>query len=230
MAKPIKRVSLQSEIIKYIQSYIEEHDLKEGDRLPSQGQFIEMMQVSRTALREAVKTLEAEGIVEVKNGKGIFVGDRGRKTTALESLIGFTMERESLIEALEARRAMETELMAMVVRNATDQEMDELGEITEILMKKVWANERDTEEDKAFHEKIYQMCHNKVFYAMLKVLDDYTDKLWQFPLDIEDPFKASMPYHETLYQALRERDIKNAQKINNKLLDCVYDDIAIAHQ
>ena len=230
MAKPIKRVSLQSEIIKYIQSYIEENDLKEGDRLPSQGQFIEMMQVSRTALREAVKTLEAEGIVEVKNGKGIFVGDRGRKTTALESLIGFTMERESLIEALEARRAMETELMAMVVRNATDQEMDELGEITEILMKKVWANERDTEEDKAFHEKIYQMCHNKVFYAMLKVLDDYTDKLWQFPLDIEDPFKASMPYHETLYQALRERDIKNAQKINNKLLDCVYDDIAIAHQ
>lgn len=230
MAKPIKRVSLQSEIIKYIQSYIEENDLKEGDRLPSQGQFIEMMQVSRTALREAVKTLEAEGIVEVKNGKGIFVGCRGRKRTALESLIGFTMERESLIEALEARRAMETELMAMVVRNATDEEMEELGEITEILMKKVRADEQDTEEDKAFHEKIYQMCHNKVFYAMLKVLDEYTDKLWQFPLDIEDPFKASMPHHETLYQALRERDIKKAQRINNKLLDCVYDDIAIAHQ
>ena len=219
MAKPIKRVSLQSEIIKYIQSYIEEHDLKEGDRLPSQGQFIEMMQVSRTALREAVKTLEAE----VKNGKGIFVGCRRRKATALESLIGFTMERESLIEALEARRAMETELMAMVVRNATDQEMDELGELTEVLMK-------NTEEDKAFHEKIYLMCHNKVFYAVLKVLDEYTDRLWQFPLDIEDPFKASMPYHEMLYQALRERDIKKAQKINNKLLDCVYDDIAIAHQ
>lgn len=221
MAKPIKRISLQSEIIKYIQSYIEGHDLKEGDRLPSQGQFIEMMQVSRTALREAVKTLEAEGI---------FVGCRRRKATALESLIGFTMERESLIEALEARRAMETELMAMVVRNATDQEMDELGEITEVLMKKVRADERDTEEDKAFHEKIYLMCHNKVFYAVLKVLDEYTDKLWQFPLDIEDLFKASMPYHEMLYQALRERDIKKAQKINNKLLDCVYDDIAIAHQ
>lgn len=230
MTKPIKRVSLQSEIIKYIRSYIEEHDLKEGDRLPSQGQFIEMMQVSRTALREAVKTLEAEGIVEVKNGKGIFVGSRGRKGNTIESLLGFTMERESLIEALEARRAMETELMAMVVRNATDQEMEELGEITEVLMKKVYSDERDTEEDKQFHEKIYKMCHNSVFYAMLKVLDEYTDKLWQFPLDIKEPFKESMPYHETLYQALKERDIKKAQKINNKLLDCVYDDIAIAHQ
>ena len=192
MAKPIKRVSLQSEIIRYIQSYIEEHDLKEGDRLPSQGQFIEMMQVSRTALREAVKTLEAEGIVEVLNGKGIYVGNRSRGSNAIESLIGFTREREALIEALEARRAMETELIAMVVRNATDQEMAELGEITEVLMKKVRVGEPDTEEDKQFHEKIYQMCHNSVYYAVLKVLDEYTDKLWQFPLDIEDPFKASM--------------------------------------
>ena len=226
MAKPIKRVSLQSEIIRYIQSYIEEHDLKEGDRLPSQGQFIEMMQVSRTALREAVKTLEAEGIVEVLNGKGIYVGNRSRGSNAIESLIGFTREREALIEALEARRAMETELIAMVVRNATDQEMAELGEITEVLMKKVRVGEPDTEEDKQFHEKIYQMCHNSVYYAVLKVLDEYTDKLWQFPLDIEDPFKASMPYHE----ALKERDIKKAQKINHKLLDCVYEDIAIAHR
>ena len=230
MAKPIKRVSLQSEIIRYIQSYIEEHDLKEGDRLPSQGQFIEMMQVSRTALREAVKTLEAEGIVEVLNGKGIYVGNRSRGSNAIESLIGFTREREALIEALEARRAMETELIAMVVRNATDQEMAELGEITEVLMKKVRVGEPDTEEDKQFHEKIYQMCHNSVYYAVLKVLDEYTDKLWQFPLDIEDQFKASMPYHETLYEALKERDIKKAQKINHKLLDCVYEDIAIAHR
>ena len=182
MAKPIKRVSLQSEIIRYIQSYIEEHDLKEGDRLPSQGQFIEMMQVSRTALREAVKTLEAEGIVEVLNGKGIYVGNRSRGSNAIESLIGFTREREALIEALEARRAMETELIAMVVRNATDQEMAELGEITEVLMKKVRVGEPDTEEDKQFHEKIYQMCHNSVYYAVLKVLDEYTINSGSFHL------------------------------------------------
>lgn len=230
MAKPINRVSLQSEIIKYIQTYIDENNLKEGDRLPSQGKFSEMMQVSRTALREAVKTLEAEGIVSVKNGKGIFVGKSEGKTNTIESLIGFTREKESLIEALEVRRAMEEELIVLVVKKATDQEMDELEEITGNLVKKLQAGEPDTVEDRAFHEKIYQMCHNKVFYAMLKVLEEYTDKLWKFPLDLEEPFKESMPYHEMLYQALRERDIKKAQKINNKLLDCVYDDIVVAHQ
>ena len=40
-----------------------------------------------------------------------------------------------------------------------------------------------------------------------------------------DSFKSSMPYHEELYIALKERDLKKAQKINNKLLDCVYEEI-----
>ena len=69
------------------------------------------------------------------------------------------------------------------------------------------------------------MCHNQVFYAMLDLLDKYTEKLWEFPLEMTDPFKESMPYHEELYDALRNRDVKRAQKINNKLLDCVYADI-----
>lgn len=226
MTKPIKRVSLQSEIIKYIQSYVEEHGLKEGDRLPSQGQFIEMMQVSRTALREAFKTLEAEGIIEIKNGKGIFVGRGGQRTYSIESVLGFTLEKEQLLEALDARKSMETELLSMVIHKATDKEIEELGEITAALMKKFYAGLQDTQEDKAFHEKIYKMCHNKVFYALLGVLDEYTEKLWQFPLNIKEPFKESMPYHEELYYAIRERDVKKAQKINNKLLDCVYKDIA----
>lgn len=225
MITPIKRISLQSEIIKYIQKYIEENQLHEGDKLPSQGQFIEMMQVSRTALREAFKTLEAENIVEVKNGKGIYVGSGGQQSYSIQSILGFTQEKERLLEALEARRAMEQELLVMVVHSATDQEMEELGRITRNLMKKVRANLQDTKEDKEFHEMIYKMCHNQVFYALLDLLDKYTEKLWEFPLEMTDPFKESMPYHEELYNALRNRDIKRAQKINNKLLDCVYADI-----
>lgn len=226
MTKPIKRVSLQSEIIKYIESYVEEHGLKEGDRLPSQGQFVEMMQVSRVALREAFKTLEAEKIVEIKNGKGIFVGSGNQKNYSIQTLLGFTLEKEQLLEALEARMAIETELMAMVVHKATDEEIEELGVITKALMKKFHAGLQDTQEDKLFHEKIYKMCHNKVFYALLGLLDEYTEKLWQFPLNMKEPFKASMPYHEKLYSAIRERDVKKAQRVNHKLLDCVYKDIS----
>ena len=72
MAK-IQRMSLQYEIISYIKNYIQEHNLKAGERLPSQAEMLEMMGVSRTALREAIKTLEAKDVLEVKNGKGVYV-------------------------------------------------------------------------------------------------------------------------------------------------------------
>ena len=148
-----------------------------------------MMQVSRTALREAVKTLEAEGIVEVLNGKGIYVGNRSRGSNAIESLIGFTREREALIER-SSQKGDGDRVDSYGSKECHRQECRARRDHRS-LMKKVRVGEPDTEEDKQFHEKIYQMCHNSVYYAVLKVLDEYTDKLWQFPLDIEDPFKQA---------------------------------------
>ena len=74
MVNKIKRTSLQSEIIRFILDYIREHDLNPGDKLPSQENLLAMMGVSRTSLREAMKTLEARGIPEIQNGKGAYVG------------------------------------------------------------------------------------------------------------------------------------------------------------
>lgn len=225
MPKPIKRVSLQSEIIKYIQNYIDDNQLKPGDRLPSQGQFLEMMEVSRTALREAVKTLEAEHVIEVQNGKGLFVGDQRERKNVITSLLGMNQEREQLLEILEVRRALEKEIIEMVIHRATDEELEELGGIVKVLMDKYHKGERQTEVDKEFHERMYSLCHNQIMKALIALLKEYMERFWEFPLHMEDPFAESMPYHESLYEAVRERNVPKAQKINNKLLDCVYKDI-----
>lgn len=225
MAQPIKRVSLQTEIIKYVSDYIKDHQLEPGDKLPSQGQFMEMMQVSRTALREAIKTLEARKIIEVKNGKGLYVGDSDQRKDIIAELIGINKEKERLLEILDARRAMEESIIEMVIHKATEEELDELGAIEKVLMEKFYADQPQNQEDKEFHHKLYSLCHNQVMYSLMVLLDEHQSTLWQFPLDMEDPFRESMPYHEKLYEAIRERNIPKAQKINRKLLDCVYDDI-----
>ena len=51
------------------------------------------------------------------------------------------------------------------------------------------------------------------------------DRFWEFPLDMEDPFLASLPLHEKLYQAICEKDVRKAQAINERLLDAIYQDI-----
>lgn len=223
MADKIKRTSLQSEIIRYIQEYIEEKHLEAGDKLPSQEQLIQMMGVSRTSLREAMKTLEARGILKAQNGKGIYISEG--KDSAMLMLLDFAKEKEKLLDTLEVRKILEKEILRMVIHRATPEELEELGEITRVLMEKFRRGERQTKEDKRFHYTIYRLAHNQVMSQLILSISSVMDRFWEFPLDMEDPFLGSLPLHEELYQAICEKNVKKAQMINEKLLDEIYQDI-----
>lgn len=223
MADKIKRTSLQSEIIRYIQEYIEENHLEVGDRLPSQEQLMQMMGVSRTSLREAMKILEARGILKAKNGKGVYISEG--KDSAMLTLLDFAKEKETLLDTLEVRKVLEREILRMVIHRATPEELEELGEITHVLMEKFRRGEQQTAEDKQFHYTIYRLAHNPVMSQLILSISSVMDRFWEFPLDMEDPFLGSLPLHEELYQAICEKNVKKAQAINEKLLDEIYQDI-----
>jgi len=104
-----KKPTLQSEIIRFIQNYISDNGLRQGDKLPSQEQLISMMGVSRTSLREAVKTLEAKGVLTVLNGKGIYIASS--QSDVLQFTLDMTEQKESLLELVDIRRALEREIL-----------------------------------------------------------------------------------------------------------------------
>ena len=95
MNSKIQRTSLQSEIIRYIQNYIQENGLKPGDRLPSQEKLIEMMGVSRTSLREAMKTLEARNVLGAITRVLMTKFRRGEQQTAEDKKFHYTIYRLS---------------------------------------------------------------------------------------------------------------------------------------
>lgn len=223
MANKIKRSSLQSEIIQYIKNYIKENDLRSGDRLPSQEQMMGMMGVSRTSLREAMKTLEARNVLEARNGKGIYVGSQQDHT--LLSLIDFAQEKERILDTLEVRKILEREILKMVIHTITPDELTELGQITSVLMTKFRNGEQQTAEDKEFHYTIYRLSHNQVMYQLILSISSIMDQFWAFPLNMEDPFLESLPLHEELYQAIAEKNVKKAQAVNERLLNAIYRDI-----
>ena len=64
--------TLRHEVTEYIKKLIEEGKIKPGDRLPTEREMAEQFGVSRTVVRDAVKTLTGIGILEVKHGVGIF--------------------------------------------------------------------------------------------------------------------------------------------------------------
>lgn len=222
MATGRKRNTLQLEIIRFIKQYITEHELKPGDKLPSQEQLINMIGVSRTSLREAVKTMEAQGKLKVLNGKGIYVADE--HANALQITLDVTQEKEELLELVEIRRMLEREILRMVVTKATDAEMEELNQVKNVLLAKYYRGERQTEEDYQFHSMIYEMAHNRNMEKIITVIRDALDVFWSFTLSTE-MFTDTIPLHGELYEALAQRNVKKAQLINDEILNGVCQDI-----
>jgi DNA-binding FadR family transcriptional regulator len=220
MRQGINRTPLQSEIIKFIQEYIQEENLKTGDKLPSQAELIKMMGVSRTSLREAIKTMEAKGVLETQNGKGIFVKNDDRNL--ILSQLSFLEEKESLLEVIEARKILERDILRLTVKNITDQEIEQLGKVLDVVIDKYNHGEHQNVEDKKFHYMIYKYCHNRVLYKMMLSVRYLSDKLWEFPLDMKEPFTDTIPLHKDLYHAIKERNTKKALDINDQILNMVY--------
>ena len=145
---PIARTSVSSEVARLIQDHLAARKLRAGDKLPAERNLSESLGVSRTSVRDALKRLEALGILEVRRGKGTFV--RTTQYPALEGavVLGPHVPRAELMRALEA-------LIAKASGNPYLQRMQEYAHAA---YAKVWDRvgylPRPAEEREAQHRQI----------------------------------------------------------------------------
>ena len=78
MLVAVRRHSLRREVEQILRRYIVSAGLAEGDRLPPQRDLAEYLQVSRTVVREALSSLESQGIVDIRIGDGVLIRDTSR--------------------------------------------------------------------------------------------------------------------------------------------------------
>jgi DNA-binding FadR family transcriptional regulator len=161
--------------------------------------------------------------LEVKNGKGIFVKDESLKTISAQ--VEFGKEKETILELLEARKMLEREIIHLAVKNATEEELDEIENILVIIMDKYNKGEKQNVEDRQFHLAIYNSCHNRIMNQLILSIDSLLQKLWEFPLGMEDPFTDTIPLHQELFDSIRKRNAKSAQAVNDKIINMMYNDV-----
>jgi len=212
----MRRITLQSEVIQYLQNYILENDLQAGDKLPSQAQLVQRTEVSLTTIREALKVLEGKGIIEIRNGKGIFVSNGS--VTTISTQLEFTREKESILELLEARRILEHEIISLVIQLASEEELLEIETVLNLLMEKYHRGEDQHEIDKQFHYLFYQYCHNRVMQQLMESIDSILEQLWNSPLGMDQPFTSTIPLHKELFEHVKKRNIRKAQAVNDRII------------
>jgi DNA-binding FadR family transcriptional regulator len=100
-------ISRTQQVREQLEAAIDRGDYKPGDRLPSERELVELLGVSRVSVREAIRSLEAVGLVEVQHGRGCFVASSRSDQYASSFSHWLSVHRDEIFELLKVRGALD---------------------------------------------------------------------------------------------------------------------------
>lgn len=207
-----RRSSLVEEVVGRLRQVIEDEGLSAGDRLPTETQLIAKLGVSRTVLREAVGRLETIGLVAVRHGQGMFVGDRdGLLSCALLARSVMAISDRELKHFADLRCAIEYHAVREAAARATPEQIAALKISVEKIAKDQ-AFDEAMRVDFAFHRQLVEMAGNPLTLDLFTVLQEFVlvgmKKVSQQPRN----HRAAYEVHRPIFEAVRKNDPDAAER------------------
>lgn len=195
-----------------IKAFILRSALKAGDPLPSEGDLAERLNISRNSLREAVRSLEALGIIEARPGAGLFVRDFSFDPILNGLAYGLLSDLNEVNDMIEVRFYLEVGMAEHAVAAVTDEQVERLREILARMYAAAKNGIYSAEDDRAFHQVLWEKVGNTI---LPKIIDVFWIILHHAQANgavpnVGDPIDTYRRHLE-LANALEKRDLKTLQ-------------------
>lgn len=177
-----------------------------GDKLPNENELAKELGVSRSTLREAIKILTTNGVLEIKRGKGTFVtnntiiesGDIGEIASGLDDLF-------------EMRLMFEPDCAYYAAQRATDEEIAIICKYGEAVEKKILSGADRTYEEQKFHESIANATHNSFVKQFMPIIFNAIKKGVVVMQKDQDVSKDNMQDDRLIMEFIKKRNPEGAR-------------------
>jgi GntR family transcriptional repressor for pyruvate dehydrogenase complex len=168
-----ERIELQDPadlVVQQVKDLITSKRLKPGDKLPSEQKLEEKFGIPRSAVRRALKILNAYGYVKTVPQSGTYVADMG--INALGGLLSniLQLEEQDFESLVETRYVLEAYAVELAAKNATAEDLQELGSVHQDFCQQIEQGFTSFDEDLVFHIKIAECTKNTVVKALVTLL------------------------------------------------------------
>jgi GntR family transcriptional regulator, transcriptional repressor for pyruvate dehydrogenase complex len=206
-------VSLADRVAEVLSDEITSGRLSPGDRLPSEVQLVEQLGVSRTVVREAVSRLRNAGLVEPRQGAGVFV--LAPRVQPLDLSVEAQRTKASVLQIVEVRQAIEGEAAALAATRATPEDIHRIRAALDAIDADVRAGGDGVDADLAFHQSVGEATGNPVLAETLR----YIGSLMRNGIRVTRANEARRAdftaqvrrEHQVLVDAIEERDPEAAR-------------------
>jgi len=214
MFQTIKANRISDEIVNQIKEALFDGKLRAGDRLPTERELAEQFETSRASVREALRGLEQEGVIQIKKGMtgGIFVIDMGHQPVANSLHTLLRLRRISIDNITEARLILEPEAARLAAERASEEDISELEEVIEKMRVTVANNELPGSYDLMFHKLIARAAMNPVIEMLSNSMFEVTARAITEIHPGIDTLRHVVERHRDVFEAIRSRDPELAFK------------------
>ena len=184
---------------------------KPGVKIPSESDLTELFQVSRIAIREALKKLLALSLIETRPGSGTYVKEFSAGLYANSFVPLLILNRLNTVHVIEFRSALEIENVKLAAERAADSNVETLQNILEEMEKAVGDSKRYANLDADFHCEIARMTGNPLIMNVMLLLKEImasamTDTTATLGYD-------SFPKHKEIFEAIKSRNAQLARRL-----------------
>lgn len=160
LGAPINKGALVDQVIERITNALIHKELKPGDQLPTETELTTSLGVGRSSVREAIKVLQAMGVVEVRRGEGTFVATKASGSALNPMLYQLLIEPGTMQDIMELRLMFEPAYSVMAARNATPEDLEQISRVQHDFENLANQGVQTGEDDMKFHHAILQATHN----------------------------------------------------------------------
>lgn len=177
--EPIRRSQLTSQVIDRVKQYIQANHLQAGTRLPGERELARTLGVSRNVTREAVRALQATGILDIQPGNGAFVANFDYKEIAAHLNFAIGRQDHQFKHWVEARIVLERSVLDLAARKITPEQVQRL-EAAIRRMECAESYEADAVADVEFHCGLVEITENPVLIELMSFLNRFFQEARRF--------------------------------------------------
>ncbi|MCP3803012.1 FadR family transcriptional regulator [Allokutzneria sp. A3M-2-11 16] len=216
--RPLGRPRLYEQVLHRLREYVTANGLGKGDKLPTERDLAERLQVSRASVKQAVVVLEVQGLVDVRQGGGIFLR---ADTLDGEPVTELVERRRRLPDVLEAREALETKLAELAAERRTEEDLRRIDAALELMAELVEHGGEVDEGDRRFHEAIAAAARSALLAEFMGAISGQVAESRRESLRQPGRPSRSLAQHRAIADAIRAGDPRAASAAMRRHLKTV---------